>query len=205
MSLFMWLQEPGRRGQLLWQLYGEDSEAALKALRELRRRGWLEDRSLRGVDLHEANLPGADLREADLEEANLSYSNLENADLTLAELAEAELIEANLKGANLTETNFYYADLRGADLTGAKLDSTLLDMSDLRDALVTDEQLMQADALRGAIMPDDSDYDGRFRLEGDLFGAAEQGFDLNEPERMANFYDIPLEVYQKVRHGPQKT
>jgi uncharacterized protein YjbI with pentapeptide repeats len=183
MSLFMWLQEPGRRGQLLWQLYGEDSEAALKALRELRRRGWLEDRSLRGVDLHEANLPGADLREADLEEANLSYSNLEN----------------------LTETNFYYADLRGADLTGAKLDSTLLDMSDLRDALVTDEQLMQADALRGAIMPDDSDYDGRFRLEGDLFGAAEQGFDLNEPERMANFYDIPLEVYQKVRHGPQKT
>ncbi len=201
MSLFMWLKEPGRRGELLWQLYGEDNEAALKALRELRRNGWLEDRSMRGVDLHEANLPGGDLQQVDLEEANLSYANLENADLSLAELAEAELVETNLKGANLTETNFYYADLRGADLTGAKLEDALLDMADLEDAVVTDEQLSQAYALVGAVMPDGSGYDGRFSLEGDLFEAAEQGFDLTDPESIAKFYDVPLEVYQKGQAG----
>ncbi len=197
MSLIMWFKEPGRRGQLLWQLYGEDSETALKALDELRERGWLEDRSLRGVDLREANLSGADLREVDLEEVNLGYANLEKADLSLAELAEAVLVEANLKEANLTETNFYDANLRGANLIGASLDGTLLDRADLKFATITEEQLRQADALAGAIMPDGSSYDGRFRLEGDLVEAAELGFELDDPESMAEFYAIPLEAYQK--------
>ncbi len=43
MGLLMWLRDPGRRGVLIGQIYGDDAELALEAVDELWVRGWLTD------------------------------------------------------------------------------------------------------------------------------------------------------------------
>jgi len=97
------------------------------------------------IRLDEANLEGADLSEADL-----SGANLEGADLSGAYLSGADLSEANLFRADLFEADLSEADLSGADLSG----------SNLIDAIgITKERLeKQAKNLRGATMPDGSEY-----------------------------------------------
>jgi uncharacterized protein YjbI with pentapeptide repeats len=67
---------------------------------------------------------------------DLSDADLQGADLSHASLRNAILSRANLEGANL----------EGADLTWA----------DLRGAMVTDEQLAQAESLKRATLPDGS-------------------------------------------------
>jgi uncharacterized protein YjbI with pentapeptide repeats len=84
-------------------------------------------------------LSGIDLEGARLSEAQLAYANLSETQLAHADLSEADLFNADLRGANLND-----ADLGDADL---------LDV-DLSTAQVTQEQLDQAESLKGATMPD---------------------------------------------------
>jgi len=107
------------------------------------------------TDLSEANLSGVILIGADLSETDLGGANLGGANLSEANLWEANLWEANLRGA----------DLRGADLTNANLMEANLTEANLTGAEVTTEQLMQAKSLEGAIMPNGTQYDGRFDIE----------------------------------------
>ena len=72
--------------------------------------------SLRGSDLSDANLSGANLRGSDLSGANLCGANLCGSDLYGANLYGANLRDADLYGANL-----YGANLRGSDLSFTKI------------------------------------------------------------------------------------
>ena len=44
-------------------------------------------------------------------------------------------------------------------------------------------------------MPDGNLYDGRFNLDGDFFLADRDRVNINDPDQMAGFYNVSLEVY----------
>ena len=79
---------------------------------------------------------------------------LSGIDLEGARLSEADLFNADLSGTRLAHADLGDTDLRGANLNDADLgDADLLDV-DLSTAQVTQEQLDQAESLKGATMPD---------------------------------------------------
>ena len=77
-------------------------------------------------DLQNWSLVGAVLREADLSGANLSRAGLSGADLSQADLSDAKLLHADCRRAR-----FVHAVLKGADLAKARLDSAELAYADL--------------------------------------------------------------------------
>jgi hypothetical protein len=129
--------------RIIRQLGSHSNEFALEAVRLCRENGWLEDDSLKGTVLSEANLKSANLFGAHLQDADLEYAHLEDAILANATLAGANLFRANLEGANLE-----YADLEGAELANANLK-----YAHLEDAILADASLRDAD-LEGAILED---------------------------------------------------
>jgi hypothetical protein len=177
-------------------LVGADMQGALLAGVELTGVD-MRGANLRGADLSDANLQRTDLFGADLREANLNRADLRWARLAHSNLKGASLRAANLRGANLRE-----AEIDGADLSQANLQDALLGAQheearlniDRRIseemALAAEAQIVQARALRGAIMPNGSRYDGRFNLEGDVLEAQQQGIDLNDPAARAAFYGV---------------
>ena len=169
------------KSELTNKLRSRDNWRVLKAVEELRVRGWLCDGSLRKIALCQAELQGADLMKADLAHADFHQAHLEYADLSMADLRCAKFTRANLHGANLS-----HARLTGVDLYKANL----------RDAHnLTDDQLSQTNRLWGATMPDGKPYDGRFNLSGDMAFAQWAKVDINDPKAMADFYGVPLEDY----------
>jgi uncharacterized protein YjbI with pentapeptide repeats len=119
----------------------------------------LREANLRKADLRGADLTGADLREANLREADLSSAFLNEvilneAHLCNSNLSRAFLTSANLNKADLSEADLRETDLRGADLFGATLSEAHLSKANLRDAQSwTEQQLLSAYSLQGAIMP----------------------------------------------------
>ena len=104
---------------------------------------------LKGADLTNADLKGVTLWRADLGEAKLA-----GARLTDANLMGSRLVYANLAGADLTNANLGTflppgSDKRfnkgllptGADLTNANLENANFEGADLREAIVSQEQL----------------------------------------------------------------
>jgi uncharacterized protein YjbI with pentapeptide repeats len=162
-------------------LYSPDHKHVIQAVEELRVRGWLGDGSLRGIGLCRALLEGADLIQADLRAVDFHQANLESADLSMAKLQAAKLTRTNLRSANLSQTDLTGAELYKADLRGARN--------------LTESQLRQAKRLWGAIMPDGETYDGRYSLPADLAQARWAKLDIADPQAMAEFYGIELEVY----------
>jgi uncharacterized protein YjbI with pentapeptide repeats len=132
----------------------------------------LPEASLERASIGSAYFNGADLSEAHLFGAFLSGVNLFNADLDKADLRDTYLFQADLRHAILTEANLTGADLTNADLRDAYLHQATLRGADLRDADlrdayfyqatgVTTEQLKkEAQAHKGASMPNDSQYHG---------------------------------------------
>ena len=133
-------QEAQLKAQLIRELESRDNSFTLRAIRELKEYGWLDEAlriadleranlkkaDLKGVDLHDVNLGGANLIKAflfraDLTGANLLWANLGRANLTGANLRKAYLSGVNFRDSNLWEANLSEADLRGADLRGANL------------------------------------------------------------------------------------
>lgn len=168
---------------LVAKLSSPENKRVLEALAELRARGWLSDGSLAGVPLCYCHMEGADLLGADLPGVDLHQAHLDWADMSMANLRGAKLTRANLQGANLSETTLDGADLFKANLQSARN--------------VTDAQLASAHRLWGAIMPDGSSYDGCYNLPGDLEFARWGRIDVSNPQAMADFLRIPLDVYQR--------
>lgn len=173
----------GRKSELIQQIGDAgDPGSVIAALEECRANGWLEDGSLRGVNLENADLRRIRLPKADLQGAHLAGANLRGADLHGAILQEADLSGADLGQANL----------RDADLTASALESARLD-----GAIVTEMQLARAESLADAILPDGSRYDGRYKLPGDLHHARQDGVYPDQVERLAEWYGVTVEQYQR--------
>ncbi len=102
--------------RLIQQMGSPDNGFALEAVRISRAEGWLEDGSLKGVNLWEANLAGARMWRA----------NFENVSLEAADLTGANLSGANLTGAILWNTNLAGAELRNAIIDGATFEGATL-------------------------------------------------------------------------------
>jgi hypothetical protein len=77
-------------------------------------------------DLQNWSLVGAVLREADFSDANLSRAKLSGADLSRADLSDAKFLHADCR-----RTRFVHAVLKGADLAKACLDRAELAYADL--------------------------------------------------------------------------
>ena len=168
--------------QLIRKLRNSNPSIVRYAVEELRRRGHLEDGTLRWVYLRYVNLQGLDL----------SGANLQNTDLNMAKLQGVDL-----SGANLVETHLNKANLRFALMAGANLKGAFLNQANLQGILdLTEEQLSHAYKLRGTTMPDGSRYDGRFNLDGDLADARFLHVDINDPTAMADFYGIAVKEYE---------
>ena len=168
--------------EILNRIITKDNRIVLQAIRELRDRGWLEDGSLQGAAfckayLHNASLEKAILCCAGFHQANLSWANLSGADLRAAKLSLCDLSGSNMENTKLDSADLYKANLRG--------------VRNLKD-----EQLHKVSRLCGAIMPNGELYDGRFELSGELALAEWQNIDITDPEAMAEFYGVPVEVYQ---------
>jgi uncharacterized protein YjbI with pentapeptide repeats len=117
----------------------------------------LTQAKLSGADLSEAHLEATDLSGAHLEDANLGGARLAGASLSGAYLRDADLSGADLSGADLTDADGRFesgARMKGADLSGADLSG-----ADLTKAEVTRDQLQKAASLRGATLPDGSQYE----------------------------------------------
>jgi uncharacterized protein YjbI with pentapeptide repeats len=117
----------------------------------------LTQAKLSGADLSEAHLEATDLSGAHLEDANLGGARLAGASLSGAYLRDADLGGADLSGADLTDADGRFesgARMKGADLSGADLSG-----ADLTKAEVTRDQLQKAASLRGATLPDGSQYE----------------------------------------------
>lgn len=111
-------------------------------------------------------------------------------------LMDGTLQDEDLRGAALENANLYQADLRRADLINANLRNADLYGANLDGAQVTIEQLALTSTMRWATMPDGSRYDGRFNLYHDFEVMPRKGFDAADPQQVANYYEVPLEVYQ---------
>jgi uncharacterized protein YjbI with pentapeptide repeats len=162
----------------LWSL---ENKYALQAVEELRVRGWLTDGSLNGIALCQSRLQSADLMEADLRNVDFHQANLDFSDLGKAHLNGAKLNRASMQGVNFESADLTFADMYKTNLRGARN--------------LTDDQLARANELLGAVMPDGKEYDGRFNLFGDLARARWAKIDAKDPQAMANFYGVDLEVY----------
>jgi uncharacterized protein YjbI with pentapeptide repeats len=171
--------------ELINKIYMLENKSTLQAIEDLRVRGWLTDGSLRGTALCQAQMGNADLMGADLRGVDLHQANLEFADLRKAKLNGAKLNRASMYRANFDQTDLTYADLYKANLRGAQN--------------LTERQLSGVNQLLGAIMPDGSIYDGRFNLPGDLARAKWAKVNTDDPQSMADFYSVTLEVYLLAR------
>jgi hypothetical protein len=177
--------------QTIRKLRAPDNKEAVRAVEELRARGWLEDGSLDGARLCHVHLDGADLfkavlRKIDFHQAHLADVDLSGADLSGTEFARADLRGANFSGANLKGTDFLKANLNGA-------------------INLTEEQLSQAKRLCHATMPDGQTYDGRYRLTADIELAEWGRVDPNDDEAMAYFLGVSLETYREGQRMMEKS
>ena len=112
------IQEEKKR--LILQMGSPDNGFAVEAARQLRQQGWLEDGSLKGVNLHDTNLTGANLNFANLSGVNFQWANLDGARLDGANLRGALLSRANLSGVHLGEADLSGANLLLANFSGAR-------------------------------------------------------------------------------------
>ncbi len=147
-----------RKGQVVQFLYESDLIGPKLVVVLLNGAG-LDGAELVVANLDGANLIGAYLARADLRGAKLTRANLSGAFLSSANLIGADLGGAYLAGADLTRAKPMRANLSGANLYGADLSGAKLHWADLSGAKVTDEQLAQAESLKGATLPDGTKHE----------------------------------------------
>ena len=122
------------KARLIFQMGSPDNNLAIEAVRQLRKRGWLEDGSLKNAYLSNAYLSNVNLSGADLRDSFLIGANLSGAQLFGANLSGTHLFGANLNGATLASAILKEADLSGTDLRAADLEGVNLDGANLRGA-----------------------------------------------------------------------
>ena len=111
-------------------------------------------------------------------------------------LEDGSLRGMGFSGARLRSANLYRADLTGTNLGGAHFQNSSLKYVNFTNAKnLTDMQLIQAKALRGAKMPDGTLYDGRYNLFQDNVYATREGFNITSVESMAAYFRVSIESY----------
>lgn len=186
---------------LILQMGSKHNDVTDIAVRTLRTHGWLEDGSLKGANLHRAQLQDANLDKVDLTEASMTGVNLSNAsirggaklckaflmlvnfssaDLTGADLRNANLFFANLTKSKLEMTNFEGAQLMRANLNQADLSKANLRGAHLHGADMSHTKLVNAD-LRGASLSEANLSYANFK-EADLTGVNLRGAILDQAQ-----------------------
>lgn len=161
---------------LILQMGSPDNSFAIEAVRQLRQQGWLVDGSLKGSNLHRADLSGAFLSEANLSgavliDANLSGANLFNANLSGAYLQFANLSGADLQLGDLSEVDLQFTNLSGADLLLANLSKVNLFVTNLSGAKFCDERLNTS-----ARFDENTKWNNAFYTEGESGTVFPEGF-----------------------------
>ncbi len=171
-----------RKGQLIKFLHESELIIGVDPLIDLR------GADLREVDLQGAFLLKANMSEADFQYADLRESNLKGANLWRSDLSHANLSKAHLSGAKISEAKLFDADmsqsvLGGTDLTASELNQTnlrgaifhdpdqynsklrtanlyfaRLDRANLKDAVISVNQLEGLQSLDNAIMMNGKKY-----------------------------------------------
>jgi len=183
-----------RKAELIAQMGSKVWDVAIPATEELRRRGWLQDGTLKGAKLVFANLQGASLGDANLQGVYLIAANLEGAVLCDANLEEAYVTFADLKGADLRRTNLQGAYLSGAKLQGAdlwhsNLQGATLEGAKLQDANLAFANLQEADL--GEANFQGANLRGADLQEADLSGANLQGAKANKNTIWPDGFEVP--------------
>src|SRR5690606_32526321 len=105
---------------LIYRMGSKINHEALRAVEELHWQGWLEDGSLRGVNLSGANLARANLSFGKTTEVLEIYPTPSEY-FGIRTISTVETIRADLERVNLVGANLKRADLGGANLKEAKL------------------------------------------------------------------------------------
>ena len=120
--------------RLVNQFASESNAFALDATKRLRKKGWLTDGRLCGIDLRHAQLSMANLSRSILQKVDLSYALMEKTILVEADFSGSNLTGVDLRKAECRWANFSNTNLRWANLEGAILDGANFDGADLRFA-----------------------------------------------------------------------
>jgi uncharacterized protein YjbI with pentapeptide repeats len=115
------------------------------------------------ADLTSVNLKGSDAQEnkfvldnASLRGANLGDADLEYISMQGVNLHPARLVNTNLSNADLSDADLAHAIITNVDLTGATLSGTNLSDADLRTVTgLTQEQIDEAEGDERTQLPDD--------------------------------------------------
>lgn len=172
------------KDRLIREINSFDIGIAHRALRELNVKGWLMDGALDKADLSRANLSYASLNGANLENVNLRKANLKEALLNGVNLQNAILDEASFESANMVGANLQSASVYKTNFDNANLSWTNLK----KMKLWNEEQLSKSYMLWGATMPDNTIYDGRYDLKGDIEEALSMNINYHDPKERKEFY-----------------
>ena len=229
--LIDWLYEQRdereRKKQLIRELGSTDSTLSNRAVLELSSKGWISDGTLKGCILMNSNLENADLDDADFSFCNLEGVNFKGAHLGGANFYRANLKKSNFSDCFLDEAKFNYAIVWNANFVSTNLrksnfENSSLWQSNLQNSFLQDcsfhnsdmkgvdfsnankltvEQLINMGELRGSILPDGSLYNGMYQLKGDIEKARERGINIDDDNKMAEFYGVSLESYRMGRNS----
>ena len=129
-----WAIRREEKDKLINQFSSESNSFALDATKRLRKKGWLMDGRLNGIDMTHAQLDKANLSKAALKETDFSYSSMKESNLVEADFSKSNLTGADLSGSECRWANFENANLRWVNLEGATLDGVNFEGADLRFA-----------------------------------------------------------------------
>ncbi|MFK8008381.1 MAG: pentapeptide repeat-containing protein [Saprospiraceae bacterium] len=129
-----WAIRREEKDKLINQFASESNSFALDATKRLRKKGWLVDGRLNGIDMTHAQLDQANLNKAALQETNFSYASMKKSNLVEADFSNSNLTGADLSNSECRWANFENANLRWANLEGATLDGVNFEGADLRFA-----------------------------------------------------------------------
>lgn len=129
-----WAIRREEKDKLINQFASESNAFALDATKRLRKKGWLMDGRLNGIDMTHAQLDKANLSKAALQGTDFSYASMKASNLVEANFSNSNLTGVDLSNSECRWANFENANLRWANLEGATLDGVNLEGADLRFA-----------------------------------------------------------------------
>ncbi len=137
--------------------------------------------------------------EDDTTTRNSLIGRLENHESGLVQAAVQELRQRGwLQDGSLYGWFLKRANFEGIDLRDARMNGLGIYRCHLKDARITDQQFACLNDLRRTTMPDNSLYDGRFCLSGDISWAkTHYGIDFMTAsiEDMAAYYEVSPEAF----------
>ena len=129
-----WAIRREEKDKLINQFASESNSFALDATKRLRKKGWLMNGELNGIDMTHAKLDNANLSKSTLQEIDFSYASMKKSNLIEADFSNSNLTGADLSTSECRWANFQNTNLRWANLEGATLDGANFEGADLRFA-----------------------------------------------------------------------